>query len=240
MQFNGVVFRKLTSHSSGYQGLDAGGDQILLNYRYNCFQGNCSLKNVAEAIPLQNVLINGIPDEIIKKLDDLPIILIGVTETKKFAPDVFHTPDGEEIPGVFLQAQMLSQILSAVLDDRPLIGWWSIRSETLWVFGWAFLGTISGFLINNRNRKRLYLILAVSLAVGAQFILSLFIFVKVFKWIPLVPAVLVFLFTVLPVAYFGDNISQILIKIVIACLHKIIPGLNIIDKAIDSSSNEND
>ncbi len=240
LQFNGVVFRKLTSHSSGYQGLDARGDQILLNYRYNCYQGNCSLKNVAEVVPLQNVLKYGIRDDEAKKLDDSPIILLGVTKSKKFAPDFFNTPNGEEIPGVFLHAQMLSQILSAVLNDRPLIGWWSIHCETLWVFGWAFLGTILGFLIDNRNRKRLYLILAVSLAIGAQFTFSLFIFMEAFKWIPLVPAVLVFLFTVLPVAYFGDNISQILIKIVIACLQKIIPGLNIIVEAIDTSSKKND
>ncbi len=240
LQFNGVIFRKLTSHSSGYQGVDARGDQILLNYRYNCSQGNCSLKNVAEVVPLQNVLKNGIPDRTAKKLDDSPIILLGVTESKIFALDIINTPDGEKIPGVFLQAQMLSQILSAVLNDRPLIGWWSIRSETLWVLGWSFLGAILGFLINYRNRKRLALILVVSLAIGAQFIFSLFIFVEAFKWIPLVPAVLVFLFTVLPVAYLGDQISQILIKIVIACLQKIIPGLKIIVEAINSSSNKND
>lgn len=229
-----VVFRKLTSHSSGYQGLDAKGDQILLNYRYNCSQGNCSLKNVAEFVPLQNVLENGILDEIVKKLDDSPMILIGVTKTQIFAPDIFNTPDGEEIPGVFLHAQMLSQILSAVLDERPLIGWWSIHYETLWVFGWAFLGTISGFLI--KNRKQLYLILAVSLAMGAQFTFSLFIFVEAFKWIPLVPAVLVFLVTVLPVAYFGDDIP----KIVIAFLQEIIPWVKGIVEAIKASHNNRD
>lgn len=236
-----VVFRKLTSHSSGYQGLDAKGDQILLNYRYNCSQGNCSLKNVAKHIPLQNVLKYGVRDEIAKKPDDspiMPIILIGVTETKKFTSDFFNTPNGEEIPGVFLHAQMLSQILSGVLDDRPrpLIGWWSIRAETLWVFVWAFLGTISGFLINNRNRKRMYLILAVSLAIGAQFIFSLFMFVEAFKWIPLFPAVLVFLVTVLPLAYFGDDIP----KIVIAFLQEIIPWVKGIVEAIKASHNNKD
>lgn len=238
LQFNGVVFRKLTSHSSGYQGLDARGDQILLNYRYNCSQGNCSLKNIAKHIPLQNVLENGIPDEIAKKLDDSPIILIGVTKTQIFAPDIFNTPNGEEIPGVFLHAQMLSQILSAVLDDRPrpLIGWWSIRAETLWVSVWAFLGTIAGFWINNINRKRLYLILAVSLAIGAQFIFSLFMFVEAFKWIPLFPAVLVFLVTVLPVAYFGDDIP----KIVIAFLQEIIPWVKGIVEAFKATHNNRD
>ena len=231
LKFNGVLFRLLTSHSSGYQGLDARGDQILLNYRYNCYRENCSLRNVARYVPLQNILKDGINAD---QLDDRLIILIGVIESKIFPPDIHNTPDGEEIPGVFLHAQMLSQILSAVLDDRSLIGWWSLLCESIWIFGWSLLGAILGFLI--RNRKRLYLVLAVSLAIGVQFIFSLFMFVDASIWIPLVPAILVFLVTVLPVVFFGDDL---LIRIDL-CAKEIFPWYRGIRKAIDISDDKKD
>lgn len=158
LQFKGIILKKLTARSSGYQGVDAGGYQIMLNYRYRCLTGgDCNLKNFAESIPLRHVLENGINHHIASQLEDEDslIILIGVTaiNTPGITPDIHNTPYGEEIPGVFLQAQMISQILSTVRDGRPLIGWWSIRSEKLWVLGWSFLGAILGVWIINRPRN---------------------------------------------------------------------------------------
>ena len=251
-QSNEVLFRKLTAHSSGYQGVDAKGYQILLNYRYNCSLDRvCSLKNVARDVPLRDVLPDDIHPDTASLLDDSPIILIGVTAQKTpsgIYRDIFNTPYGEQIPGVFLQAQMLSQILSAVLDGRPLIGWWSIGSETLWVLVWSFLGAILGFLI--RNKKQLYLVLAVPLAIGAQFTFSLFIFVAESKWIPLVPAVLVVLVTVLPLAlptiieYIRGGDAPIwvrrLITMFIAFLKEIYPWVKGVFEAINASRNKKD
>ena len=70
----------------------------------------------------------------------------------------------------------------------------------------------------------------------AKFIFSLFIFVEAFEWIPLVPAVLVFIVTVLPVTYFGEDIP----KIVIAFLQEIIPWVKGIVEAIKASHNNKD
>ena len=190
---NTVILNKLTSHSGGYQGVDAKGYQILLNYRRSCYlQGRCSLENVARSIPLRHILENGIDSNTANsfKAQDPLIVLIGVNERGQnggIVRDFFNTPYGEEIPGVFLHAQMLSQILSVVLDERPLIGWWSIHYEALWVLGWSFLGASLGVWVRNRNL--LYLLLALPVAI-LVLLASLVIFVTWSQWAPFIPAVL--------------------------------------------------
>ncbi|WP_442939825.1 CHASE2 domain-containing protein [Nostoc sp.] len=54
----------------------------------------------------------------------------------------YTTPQGklQAIPGVFLQAQMVSQLLSAALDGQPLLWTWPLWGEVIWVWGWSFLG----------------------------------------------------------------------------------------------------
>ncbi|MHC5827097.1 MAG: CHASE2 domain-containing protein [Nostoc sp.] len=53
------------------------------------------------------------------------VVIIGVTANT--VSDTWSTPystaqqDYQEISGVFIQAQMVSQVLSAVLDQRPIL-----------------------------------------------------------------------------------------------------------------------
>jgi CHASE2 domain-containing sensor protein len=129
LQLGNVVFRQLRAHMGGYQQLDDGGYQILLNYRFSP-----SPQEVAEQVSLEDVLTGKVNPEAVKNR----IILIGVTAAS--AGDNFFTPYGNEIPGVIIHAQMVSQILSTVLDGRALLWVLPFWGEVFWVWGWSYVG----------------------------------------------------------------------------------------------------
>ncbi len=85
---------------------------------------------------------------------------------------------------------MLSQILSAVLDRRPLLWWWSGWIETLWIWGWSLIGGITAWYYS----KPLHLGLAVIVTLLILFGLCFSIFTLA-GWVPLIPAILALLAT---------------------------------------------
>ena len=179
LQLNNLILTRLNNHSSGYQKLDDRGYQIMLNYRFYS-----SAQTVANSISLQKVLEQGIPSSLVTRVEQ-PIILIGTIARGESYNDFFDTPYREEIPGVFLQAQMVSQILSTVLDERPILWWWSNWVEGLWVWGWSIIGGIS--VISTTHRSRLVLNITGSLI--GLFAICLVIFTQG-GWIPLIPPAL--------------------------------------------------
>ncbi|MEA5598410.1 CHASE2 domain-containing protein [Rivularia sp. UHCC 0363] len=126
VQFGFKVFQRLKpGRSGGYQQqVDLGGIQILVNYR------NVDYRRFS----LEDVLSNKVNPDLLKD----KVVLIGVTANTK--SDNWSTSYGDK-PGVFIQAQMVSQILSAVLDKRPIL--WVLPSwgDILWICGWAVVGS---------------------------------------------------------------------------------------------------
>lgn len=190
LQIDDVVFKQLKEHTSGYQKVDANGYQVLLNYR-----SLPSVEKIAEQIPLREILDEKIPSESVKSLKDR-IVLIGLsapTNTNDFWKTPFSASvesSQKQTPGVFVHAQMLSQILSAVLDRRPLLWWWSLGIEALWIWGWALIGGIIAWYCS----KPLYLGVAVAIALFALFWTCFGVFILA-GWIPLIPSALVFITT---------------------------------------------
>ncbi len=185
LQIGDVEFKELKSHTSGYQKFDASGYQILLNYR-----SLLSPQKIARQVALKDILTEQIKPELIESLKNR-IVLIGVTASTS-SPDYWKTPytskaadNDKRIPGVFVQAHMISQIISAVLDKRPLLWWWSGWMETLWVSAWSLLGGIIGW----RIQQPLYLGLAIAISLYAIFSICFSIFTLA-GWIPLVPSAL--------------------------------------------------
>ncbi|WP_248277249.1 CHASE2 domain-containing protein [Brasilonema octagenarum] len=185
LQIGSTVFRRLQSHTSGYQGVDASGYQILLNYR-----SLPSLLNIAEKISLKELLNEEIVPELLHKSVKNRIVLIGVIASS--SPDDWETPytanapdEEKQTSGVFLQAHMVSHILSAVLDGRPLMWWWSQWLEALWVWGWSLVGGI----ISWRILQPLHIGLAIAIALLILFGICFGIFTQA-GWIPLVPSTL--------------------------------------------------
>lgn len=184
LQVGDVVFKRLQSHTSGYQGVDAAGYQVLLNYR-----SLQSPQNIAQQVALRDVLEDRINPELSESLQDR-LILIGVSATT--TADTWKTPYSakahphhRQIPGVFVQAQMISHILSAVLDHRPQLWWWPMWGEVIWVWGWSLVGgMIAGYV-----RYPLRFGLAEVAALLALFGICCGIFSHA-GWVPLVPSAL--------------------------------------------------
>jgi CHASE2 domain-containing sensor protein len=141
LKLGSTVFRPLKENDGGYQNADVGGYQILLNYR--------SPETVAKQVTLTQVLEGKIDPNWIKDR----IVLVGYTAPSK--KDDFGTPysagqqEKFKMPGVVVHAQIVSQILSAVLDNRPLFWFWTEWGEVLWIVGWSLVGGILAWRIRH-------------------------------------------------------------------------------------------
>ncbi|MBW4666748.1 MAG: CHASE2 domain-containing protein [Cyanomargarita calcarea GSE-NOS-MK-12-04C] len=187
LQLGNVVLKRLQSPISGYQKADTEGYQMLLNYR----SYRHSPLEIAPTVTLSQVLKGAVTSEQVKDR----IVLIGTTaqSVNDYLPTPYSTQQRfyQQIPGVILQAQMVSQIVSAVKDGRPLLSVWSFWGELLWLWGWS----VVGIGIAWRCRSRIYLILV---GVGTLSILytSCLVLLCQGYWVPLVPSALVLIVTI--------------------------------------------
>lgn len=182
LQINGAVFPQMTYQAGGYHlsTHEAKGYQILLNYR-SSYPSHISLTS----------LLEGMHDRNLAELVQDRIVLIGVADDK----DAHFTPYQQgtltdRVPGVMIQAQMVSQIISAVLDRRPLLWWWPEWAETLWILGWAAWGGLLGLWSRSQGWLGWSLGLSASLLGG----LCLLLLISG-GWVPLVPAAIALLGT---------------------------------------------
>ncbi|NEZ57441.1 CHASE2 domain-containing protein [Leptolyngbyaceae cyanobacterium CCMR0081] len=172
-----TTFPRLTSKFSGYQTVDTAGYQVMLNYR--------SEQNSARQVTLEDVLADRVDPDWIRDR----IVFIGYLTPQ--AGDDFYTPysqalsDDQKMPGVEIHAQSTSQILSAVLDQRPLIWVWHTPVEALWVVVWAGVGSILAWYIRHPWRLSLAVL---GVAIG----LYVFCFLLMLRggWVPLVPPII--------------------------------------------------
>lgn len=181
-QLGTIVFKTLNENTGGYHQIDARGHQVLLNYR--------SSRQWPTQVTLADVLNNKLSPELVKDR----IVLIGTT-AESFH-DYWLTPYSagqsplQQMPGVVVQAHMVSQILSTVLDNRPLFWSWPSWGEALWVWGWSLVGGLLAW----RFRSLVYLGLAVGAALGILYGLCFVLLIQG-AWVPLVPSALVLVAT---------------------------------------------
>ncbi|MEW6496711.1 MAG: CHASE2 domain-containing protein [Cyanobacteriota bacterium] len=144
--------KKLNKKTGFYQtkvGLE--GFQVLLNYR-----SSQSLKDIADSVTLNDVFTNRIhPDSLKNK-----IILIGMTDPT--IQDNFQTPYNQEIRGLILHAQLVSQILSAAKEQRGLLWFLPVWGDGVWVLAWSVAGGILAISLGS-SPLRLGLIVIVGL-----------------------------------------------------------------------------
>ncbi|MDJ0703564.1 MAG: TIR domain-containing protein [Leptolyngbyaceae cyanobacterium MO_188.B28] len=177
MQFANIVIPQLWS-GSGYSRLDElAGYQTLLNFR--TYQGKA--EDFAPRVTLEDVLTGQLTrDQVQDRL-----VIIGYTDVSDRNADLFNTPYGK-MHGVILHAQMASQLINLVLEGRPLIRWWSVWGETVWIFGWTMAG---GFVFWGFVRP-LRLLAAGAGAVCVLFGACYVSLAAVSYWVPLIPATL--------------------------------------------------
>ncbi len=134
---------RLQTNSGGYVGMDSGGVQVLVNYRSN--------RHAFRMLSLQDLKTNSFDPDWLRDR----IIIIGITDpnfsgqVKVFALSETDPPN-QTINGVEFQAHAVSQIISAVLDGRPLLKSWYDPAEYLWIVVW---GGVSIYLSYRRQRS---------------------------------------------------------------------------------------
>ncbi len=123
-QFGSHVVERLLNRSGGYQKLDDRGNQLLISYRRT--------PQIAQQVTIRDILEEREtfdPNWIKER-----IVIVGVDA--KSVPDIHDTAIGE-IRGLHLHAHVVSQLISAVEDNRPLIWWLPVWGDWLWIGFWS-------------------------------------------------------------------------------------------------------
>lgn len=135
-----AVFTRFNQNDGGYVRTDAGGFQIISNFR-NLSQG-------FQSVSFTDVLAGKLPKDWGRDASGAAlagrIVLIGVTAES--VADHFFTPYSHGLvnrsTGVEIHADVVSQMVSAALEGRPLIQVWSEPWEILWIVAWTVVGAI--------------------------------------------------------------------------------------------------
>jgi adenylate cyclase len=182
LQLGKSVFPRFEANDGSYIGARDGSYQVILNYRGNI--------DKFPNISLTDVLENHIPPNFMRG----KVVLIGSTAGS--LNDLFYTPysnqkrdDPQKMPGVVIHANLISQILSTVLEKRPLIKSWYDPYEYLWIFAWSIIGASLSWKLRHNHRLLTINVVALGgILIGGCFAGFLFGW-----WIPLVPPVLALL-----------------------------------------------
>ena len=165
------------ANDGGYVGADAGGYQMLLDYR----------SVVAEQSYVSIVdLLNG---EVAANIFRDKVVLLGTTAES--VPDEFQTPlsprrnGAHNTFGVTLHAQVVDQLLRIALDGESPYRVITELQEVLWLLLWC----LAGAALARNIRKPLHL-LSLIVVGGVVVIVICFVLFRIGWWIPVVPPLL--------------------------------------------------
>ncbi len=191
-----AVFTRFRGWDGGYVRADAGGYQILLNYR--------GLQEKFQTVSMRDVLADRIPPDLMQD----QIVLIGATAAS--LNDFFFTPYSSNIvginnrtPGVIIHANIASLVLSSAFGERPLIHTVGEYREWLWILLWSGIGTTLGWAYRTTH----YTVLSLALA-GASLTLVCYVALLSGWWIPLVPPLLGLLTSGVAVTSYIANLER--------------------------------
>ena len=136
-----TVFTPFRGNDGGYIRADRGGFQVLLNFR--------GTEDSFNQVSILDVLNEKIPPNLLQD----KLVLVG-----SIAPslnDLFPTPyseaEAEYLPGVFIHANLASQIIAQALDGRTALKTVNEPLEWIWVLIWTGTGSIFTWKVLNRN-----------------------------------------------------------------------------------------
>ncbi|MGK7957734.1 MAG: CHASE2 domain-containing protein [Crocosphaera sp.] len=184
LQLSQIVFRRFQSNDGGYVRADDSGYQILLNWR--------SPPQNFQQFSVKEVLSGTLLPEF---FNDKIVLLGAYDQTLK---DEFMTPFSrwkgktpKPIYGVTLHANNLSQILGAVLDNRPLLTTANQFFDFFWLWGWCLISSSIVWKFSETSLKR-QIFVSGSWAIVAGFGL-IFVYLLSFWggfWIPIISALI--------------------------------------------------
>lgn len=209
IQFGSLKLPRFLPNWGGYVGADANGNQVLLNFR--------SHQQPFHTLSLRDVLTRKVEPNWIRDR----IVIIGMTAasvkdsfiTSAVKGTLYTTALGVEessnqyqwIYGVEVHAHATSQILSRVLDRRPLLRVWSDIGEYLWILGWGLLGIFLGLMLQSPWKTFSSLGIASFALIGICYI-----FLVMGWWIPLVPTLLALSGAGLTASFFDRDLRTLL------------------------------
>jgi CHASE2 domain-containing sensor protein len=159
------------------------GFQIMLNYRHTT--------TIAEQVSLDDVLSDRVDPALITD----KVVLIGyvapsVGDFAQTAYDGKYSKTVSEMPGVIIHAQMVSNILSHVLDQRPWITTWPDAIEVSWIYLWGLVGGMIGWRI---HRYRFWIAETIAFVILAT---TYGVYFNAWSvWTPVIPAALCLVIT---------------------------------------------
>lgn len=184
IKLGAATFPAFSANDGSYVGDQAGGYQVLLNYR--------GTRQQFQTVTLTEVLDKNIAPELMRDR----IVLIGATaESLK---DLFYVPysssltEPTRMAGVTIHANLISQMLSAALDGRmSTLRTWSEPQEGLWILAWAMVGGIMSWRQRYSGKPGFHPwhTVNVLLAAGCLVAGSYIVFLRGW-WIPVVPPLL--------------------------------------------------
>ncbi|HIK18978.1 MAG TPA: CHASE2 domain-containing protein [Leptolyngbyaceae cyanobacterium M33_DOE_097] len=176
MRFGSTELTRVQPNSGGYVRADSGGNQILLNVRSGATPFRVLSLTQIQTGQVDPAWLRG------------RIVLIGVMSFS--AKDLASSGaiagiNPGQVYGVEMQAHAISQILSAMLDQRPLLRVWHEGWEYGWIVAWGLLGISLGRFLQSPWKILLGLGVAVASLMGIGYGLILLGW-----WVPIVPALL--------------------------------------------------
>ena len=142
-----AVFVPFKKNDGAYSNANAGGYQILVNYR--------GQKDRFTRVSISQILENKVTPDLIEGR----IILIGSTAAS--LNELFYTPYSgkmrgglEPTSGVIIHANLISHILSAALQGRPTVKVLAKPWHWAWILVWSFLGAFASGSLNAVSGKR--------------------------------------------------------------------------------------
>ncbi len=201
-----VFFPPLKKNSGGYIKIDNSGSQILINYRNHL--------NVAQTVTLTQVLTDKVNPNLIKDR----LVIIGISDRSEDSGlrtpySTFREPPA--IPRVFIHAQITSQMISAVLDRRPLMWYFPEWLEFAWIWGWSLVGGVLAWKV----RRPVFLLIVSGVTVTGLVGICYLLILQA-GWVPVVPPALALVFTAIGVLGYTSYQTQLQTKIIVLQVEK--------------------
>ncbi len=179
IMINGKELPRITKNFGGYVNVDDGGLPILMNFRNN--------KKAFPVVSLRDVVNGKVDAELLRDR----IVLVG--NRNMSAGDIFYTsalPTSKlsgQIYGIEYHAHVISQILSYIIDGRPMLSSWGDVGEYAWIVIWGFVPIVLGRLTQSAWRN----LLSVTVAGLCLFSYGYVMLWLWGMWIPIAPNLLI-------------------------------------------------
>ncbi|WDD36462.1 CHASE2 domain-containing protein (plasmid) [Nostoc sp. UHCC 0926] len=178
IQLGKALIIPLQPFDGGYVWADTGGYQILLSYH--------GTEQNFQSFSITDLLQERIPKEKIQNR----VVLIGATAES--INDLFQTPynnrlfgSSKQMAGVFIHANITSQILTAALQGRGMLRTWPEIWESLWILLWSGIGTLIAWRFKS-PRQLMFVVTSTGLGL---IVFSYLAFLQGW-WIPIIPPLL--------------------------------------------------